>query len=410
MTMVAPPELSIHAGSLRLSPYRLLLMVSVLPCLLLLLRQRRGWATVVDLLFLLHCFWVILTFIVHHGFSDGIESGGIYAFEILGAYWMGRCFVKDAVSFRFMVGIMTAFVVTIMVFSVPETVTGKHLIRDSARAVFGGPGLPFIEKRFGLTRAFGPFEHPIGYGVFCASTIALAFYALPGGFASLRRLARTALLVVATTCSLSSGALAAMSSQLFLVGWETATRSIAFRWLLLFSLAVAGWVAIDLASNRTPMKVALTYLTFSPATAYNRLLIFEYGSAEVRRHPWLGIGFNDWERPSWMSRSGSMDNFWLVVAVRHGMPAFVTLAGAIVILMWRVSRAPWGPRTSALRNGWMITLGGLCLSACTVHYWNAQLILFVFLVGAGGWLVGAARDHGFEDESLGAGGVESEAI
>ena len=51
----------------------------------------------------------------------------------------------------------------------------------------------------------------------------------------------------------------------------------------------------------------MTYFTFSTTSAYNRIIIFEYGSAEVMRNPIFGIGLGDWIRPVWMS--DSMDNF-----------------------------------------------------------------------------------------------------
>ena len=38
-------------------------------------------------------------------------------------------------------------------------------------------------------------------------------------------------------------------------------------------------------------------LMFNPQTADGRLVILEYGSAEIARHPVFGIGLNDWVRP-----------------------------------------------------------------------------------------------------------------
>jgi hypothetical protein len=67
---------------------------------------------------------------------------------------------------------------------------------------------------------------------------------------------------------------------------------------------------VDLLSNRTPFHVFVTYLTFSVETGYARIMIWNWGIAEVMRHPVFGIGLAEWERPLW--KSGSMDNFWLV--------------------------------------------------------------------------------------------------
>jgi O-antigen ligase len=140
------------------------------------------------------------------------------------------------------------------------------------------------------------------------------------------------------------------------------------------------YVLIDLVSTRDPMRVAFTYLTFSSHTAYWRMIIWEYGMAEVFRHPLFGIGFEEWERPSYMY-SGSMDNFWLVIAVRHGIPAFLgfcLIAAVPVIKGFRkMAREGRAPRTEA----YMFALSGLVVSACTVHYWLALLVFFTFFCG-----------------------------
>ena len=117
--------------------------------------------------------------------------------------------------------------------------------------------------------------------------------------------------------------------QTGLIGWEVLTRGIRARWRLLSLGCVLAYFSIDLLSNRTPFHVIVTYLTFNVQTGYNRILIWQYGSAEVLRHPIFGIGLGDWERPAWMS--SSMDNFWLVIAVRYGLPAFILICRAVIL-------------------------------------------------------------------------------
>ena len=48
-------------------------------------------------------------------------------------------------------------------------------------------------------------------------------------------------------------------------------------------------------------------LAFDAKTGWGRTEIFQYGAAEVLRHPIFGIGLNDWVRPWW--RKPSVDNF-----------------------------------------------------------------------------------------------------
>ena len=47
---------------------------------------------------------------------------------------------------------------------------------------------------------------------------------------------------------------------------------------------------------------------------------------EVGRHPVFGIGLNDWTRPWWRAKMASFDNFWLLQAMRFGLPTLIFLA------------------------------------------------------------------------------------
>jgi hypothetical protein len=146
------------------------------------------------------------------------------------------------------------------------------------------------------------------------------------------------------------------------------------------------WFAVSLASNRSPVKVFISYLTFSPGSAYNRILIWDYGTAEVGRHPLFGIGFGDWLRPAWMS--DSMDNFWLLTAVRYGLPALVFLVAAITTLALRQARTNANDaELNRHRMAWLAITIGIAVSGITVHLWNAVFAYFFFLIGTGAWMV-----------------------
>ncbi len=106
------------------------------------------------------------------------------------------------------------------------------------------------------------------------------------------------------------------------------------------------------------------------------------------RHPFLGIGLGDWTRPVWMS--DSMDNFWLLIAMRYGLPAWAMLVGLVLGLVVVAARRQGLPETwRRARHAWAFTLFGIAVAAATVHLWNALFVLFLFLIGAGAWLTDA---------------------
>jgi hypothetical protein len=193
---------------------------------------------------------------------------------------------------------------------------------------------------------------------------------------------------IATFMSASGGPYVVLMMQAFVAAWQRLLGRVKGRWAALFTLFALTYLGIDLFSSKTPFHVFVNHFTFSTQSAYNRILIFEFGTAEVARHPFFGIGLGDWERPAWMS--DSMDNFWLVVAVRYGLPALAFLLALLLGLVWCAGRRKGLPEDwRRARHAWAFTLFGITVAAATVHLWNALFVLFVFLIGSGAWLVDA---------------------
>ncbi|SLN67461.1 hypothetical protein TRL7639_03887 [Falsiruegeria litorea R37] len=389
LAMMLPTAVSLNLGGLRLSAYRVVLIVMILPMLMQLISGRRGRFTLFDGLLLLHCTWAIFALINWGGLAQGIESGGIYFVECAGAYLIGRLYIRTYQEFVAMAFAYVGLVLATLLFTVPEALTGIHILHDSISGAFGGRPAAYIEPRMGIERTFGPFDHPILYGVFSASAFSLAYFVVAEKrLSSVSGMAKVAGVGLATFMSASGGPYVVLMMQGFVATWERVLGKIQGRWAALFSLFGLAYLAVDLLSTKTPFHVFVNYLTFSKQSAYNRILIFEYGTAEVARHPVLGIGLGDWVRPTWMS--DSMDNFWLVTAVRYGLPAFLLLLGLLLGLIWSVGRRRGLPAEwRRARHAWAFTLFGISVAAATVHLWNALFVLFFFLIGAGSWLLDA---------------------
>ena len=383
LALIVPLEFSVTLGGLRLSPYRVVLLLAFVPLLLRMVRENRLNAA--DYLITAHALWALLALCLYGGLASGIESGGIYIVESLGAYLVGRMAVTSPETSRAMLRFMLTVLALMSIFALPESLTGIHFLREASRAVMGGAALPIIEPRLGLHRAFGSFDHPILYGVFAASTFAAAYYVVGKERLKMRALAVLGLVAGSTFVSLSAGPFVALACQGLVLGWDRITKGFQMRWSILVSGILLLWVAVTLASNRGFVKVFISYFTFSAESAYNRTLIWDYGSAEVARHPLFGIGLGDWIRAPWMS--DSMDNFWLLTAVRYGLPALMFLVGAIIYI--GIKQAQMVSRDKELnrfRMGWVAIMIGLAVSGVTVHFWNALFAYFFFLIGTGAWM------------------------
>lgn len=390
-SLAMPPELSVMAGPLRLSPFRLLLMVLLIPMLIKALSSPKGVAT--DLFLIGHGAWACVSLAMTMGVGTAIETGGVYVVETVGAYLVGRLYIKSFEDAVALAHLLLKTVTILFCIAVVESLSGSHFIREIASAVLGGPGPHHIDPRLGLSRAFTSFEHPILFGVFCASAFANCYYLIDQAELRFETIKHLGIIGGGTFLSLSGGPYTALIFQIVLMAWDRITYGFNGRWKLFIGLGLAAWTALSLLSNRSPVLVFVSYLTFSAQSAYNRVHIFHYGTAEVGRHPLFGIGLNDWVRAPWMS--DSMDNYWLLTTVRYGLPALILLLATIcMIARGLMAQAARHPRLKHAAKAWLTTFAGYLIAGLTVHFWNALMVQFFFFLGCGAAIARVALPSG----------------
>ena len=383
-----------NVGSITIFPYRAFLLIALFPAALLWIGGKAGRIRLPDILLICYLIWVSMTFVIAHGMIEVIEPAGSLVVDTLGAYFLARVYIRDASSFRAMARLLFIVVLVLAPFALVEAVTSRSIFHELLSSIGNVYPLYTGEPRMGLQRAQAAFMHPILYGVFCAGTLSLTFHVVMMNRAMLTRLISAGAVAFAAFFSLSTGAYVALWVQVALTGWDFVTRGMRRRWAILGGLAVAAYVIVSLFSNRTPFHVFVSYLTFNLKSSYNRILIWDFGTAEVMRNPLFGIGFSEWERPWWMS--SSMDNFWLVIAVRHGLPALLLFMATILIVMYKIGRLKiTDPEVAACRTGLLISLGGLIIAGITVHLWTQLYVYFIFLLGSGVWMLDNSRKTGF---------------
>ena len=380
LLLLLPIQISVTIGSIRLPPYRVMLLIFFVPGIVRLFSGGAGKVLLCDFFMLGFSLWMALSLCYHYGLMTAIETGGALVLDSFGAYLIARLFLRNVKHFVGFCALLTVVVIGLALFTIPESILGKNFLRPSL--------VSDISPRMGFDRAFGPFDHPILFGAFCASAVGMSWYSLsPDTRFTPQRIARVSLIGLSAMTSLSAGAAATLMVQLTLIVWHRATTRLKRRWVTLFTIFATFWCLGYVVSNRGPMKVMLSYLTFSAGTAYQRLIIFEHASDDAMRHPIFGIGFERWDRPAWMF-SASIDNFWLFVAVVYGSPALLLFAGAILYILIRIGRLPsFKTDQSNIPLGYVVSMVGLIVAAVTVHFWSTIFVYMCFLVGAGVWLL-----------------------
>lgn len=371
-------------GPMRLMPSTAYLLLGFIPAFLVVISKRQRPFCTTDLLLIGFWFWATIAIIYNHGVAFSIEPVAMHLLQTVGAYMVGRALVHNAVTMRHMIKWCVFVLVVTLPLVLFESATRINLILKVAQMTGASFNPEDMGMRFGLTRAQAYFNHPILFGVFCASMMSLIFYGLSRS--SLKtRISASAVAFVCSVTSLSAGALLSLNIQFGLMAWSRLFRNMRYRWYLLAGLLLAAYIAVDTVSTRTPFHTFVRYATFSNESSYTRILIWTFGMQNVAEHPIFGIGFNDWVRPDFMGTS--IDNFWLLHAMRYGLPAFFLLFLAFVATLIRMGKRE---RTDSelylMRRGVSFSFIATIVALFTVHLWNAPYMWVMFLLGASTWL------------------------
>ncbi len=390
VSLALPPYFDI--GGLRLSSYRIVLILTLLPTFLMVIAGIRGSWRLPDFLILGYATWASISLFAAHGFDDAWQPAGILAIETIGSYFLARALIFDPRSFRTFARIFVIEVLFLAPFALYEAYTGISELHDLFGYAFNVYFHEDVGMRMGLHRAYVTFEHPILFGVFTSVAFGLSLFAFDRHKQVFWKLVRSAGILVAVFCSLSAGAFLSVLTQLVFAAWRRLTESTSYPWSTLCVIAMAVYAGIDVLSNRTPIEVIISYMTFQQDASYNRVLIWHFGTDEVLRHPFLGIGLADWVRPRWMG--DSVDNFWLLRAMRHGLPAFFMLLTIFLYICTKLAKLKTRDvDTDLCRKALFVSFVGLAVSIVTVDLWNASHSFLFFLFGSSMWLTGPKSDE-----------------
>lgn len=380
-----------NAGSLALSPFRLVLLATILPCLYKWASGGAGRLRVADFMLLFYCFWCFVSLCAVHGVAQGLQSGGIQFIETMGPYLLARCTIRSAEDYYRVTRLLFRVVLFLVPFALFEALTGENILLDLTRSVFTTP--PNLhDTRWGLRRVQSVVEHPILFGVICGAMFGPVFCVLGYAKTVPERYARAAVIATMTFLSMSSGPLSGLFAQVVVIVWDRSLARFKARWKLFWASLIAGYVLVATMSNQSVFEFFITHFSFSPENAYYRVLIWNFGTGSVMNHPLFGTTMIGWDRPEWMPPS--IDMFWLYQGIIYGIPAAAAMLATFVAVFATVALRKIGDaKLNAYRLGFLASLTSFFLVGWTVHFWNATYVLFIFSLGAGVWLLDATSQE-----------------
>lgn len=393
-----------EVGGMLLNSHRAMMLILIAPLFFAWASGRApGGILMVDMLLIASVLWMLAALLANHSFQRVFVFWFSQAIETIGPYLLARLLIRDTASFLFYTRTFVYTILFLLPFAALEAVTGNTFLVNLFDKI-PGMRVPLnvgYGERLNLTRAQVTFEHPILYGAFCVIPLALAWIALRADprVTATGRVLRSGLITAATFFSVSSGPLGAAMVQFGLLAWDRVLEQVKARWRIFAGLFATGYILVDLLSNRAPFVVLVSYATFSTSTAYNRVLIWRYGTDDVMSNPLFGIGLNDWTRPWWMLPS--VDNFWLLWAMRYGLVGFILFAGALLLIMYAISKRDFSadPVLSLCRKGYLISFVGIATALATVAFWGGTYAMFLFFIGSGVWMIGAEAGQGDADQT-----------
>lgn len=358
-SFLIPSNFSIEILGLRLSAYRIVLLLSFLPAAKIYFSSIKRLP--VDIFVFVAAGLIFVSMLVNSG-SAGIAYGGAMILETITPYLLGRVYIRNKENLITLADVHFKVILLVIIPVIYEVFTGYNFFINT----FGGEITRNLQGiRFGLYRAEGTFDHPILFGIFAASGFALASIANKNG------IAKYLVIPVASFTSISSAAYIMLAMQIVMLRIERLANA---RLSSYAFMLIGAYIFINIFSNRTPIEVMSSYFALDPATAYYRILTHTYAINSVMQNPYFGIGLNDWSRPTWLSQS--IDDFWLVIAVQHGIIALICL----FIVIYLSLKSTYVNITSE-SAGVRVLLISIIAAGFTVHLWNASYVFFWLLIG-----------------------------
>ncbi|SDS54642.1 O-antigen ligase [Erythrobacter sp. HL-111] len=386
VALMMPPEVRVNLAGQTLYAYRLAWML-LLPWTIVRLRQGDLTWRLNDLFVFLGSAWMTVSFMIVYGPGPGFMPGMALTLDVFMPYLIARLAIRDLNDLRRALIFMAPLVFLVAAILPLEGLADRRYLRDAAAAIFGNLGAaefgssfePSIamDQRYGLLRAMGPFSHPILAGLFFSSLLPLYHFSRIRGWPKVLGM----LSGLGAVFTFSSAAMIGLILFFVFAVFDAVRRIVTFlNWPIFMGATVAVLSALHVVSQNGLIAVLIRY-TFNPASGRYRLLIWEYGSNSVERHPLFGIGFAQFDGLDWMGNS--VDAFWLAIAVRNGLPAAVFLVLATLLAFVGLTlavRRETGPDEATL-IGLAATICVIFLLGFTVSFFGGLLTWFAILLG-----------------------------
>ncbi len=375
--LLLPPQLNTTILGSVLPPYRFFLIPATLFVFASIFggRLRLTWP---DFFVAGAAAWTSFALFMTSKQIDAFTSSFAQVSDTALAYFFARAVFRSLRDVRLFLLLMLpglAIMAGILVF---ESLTHNHILQPFVSQFTGQSVNMRIDERLGFMRARGPFPHPILAGIFFASFLPLYWLSGIRGWPFFIGI----LASVASFFTVSSAALLALAAGTGLVVYNFISERIAnLSWKFFFLIGVLVTFVLEFGTKAGAFSMLMRFASLNSYSAYNRVLIWRYGTENVEKNPWFGIGYAEWERPDWMK--GSIDHYWLLQAIQFGLipPLLIAMACAVGIYVLAQRSSHSNPIDARFERGVAIAMAVFAFGVVSVAIWLSAQAWFFMLLG-----------------------------
>ena len=391
-----PDYLRVSIGTIDISVGRIAVVALLLRCLFSdRLRRKFVWSRLDTWVIFSMAVYVGMYFITRPLTGLVIENRGGFLVDTSFSYFAARLILTDKKALTSFIKAISVILAALAVLGVAEAVTHQYFFLALKRfRVWDTPLGEFVmaERRFGFTRANGPFSHSIMFGS-CFVMFLPLIWALrrERGYWMSLAYPVSAIVILGAMSSMSSGPW----GMLIVVILCMALEKYSHRLKAVLVLFVMFCVSVQIISNRPFYHVLLQFGNLGKGVWYQRAKLIDGAIEDIDRW-WVAGTYG--EDPGWGAAAGmsytDMNNEFLLKGVRYGMLGVIALAGTLAIAFRGLVRAFKETTDKGLRSlYWAMgcALVGIIVIWQGVSFFGQSVALFHCLLGMIGSSFGLAK-------------------
>lgn len=332
-----PDYLRVSIGTIDISAGRIVVLVLLARCLFSgRIRSKFIWSRLDTWVAVSMGVYVVM-YCITRPFSDALENRGGFLMDTWLVYLAARLCITDHAALVTVVKSIAVILATLAVLGIFEAITHDQPFLVMQQYCPWRSEVPMHQPRWGFSRAWGAFGHPIMFGA-CFVMFLPLIWGLRRERGNWGRLAYplSAIAALGALSSMSSGPWGMLMVVVLCMALEKYNHRLKG---VLVCLVILCFL-IEVVSNRPLHHVLLSYGNFGKGAWYQRATLIDVGIETIDEWWLAGYGGED---PGWGPATGmaftDCNNEFLLKGARYGMLGVIALGGTLAMAFHGLVRA-----------------------------------------------------------------------